>query len=454
MSAVKRIACAVPLGVVLALGAGSKAAALPLWLPPETVSETETEPRGPAVAVDGVGEATVVWTTHSPTATRVMAATRSPSGTISAPEVLTEESRTGYRDPHAVAATEVVVSDQGEAIALLLRIAGANSRVEVVTRPPGGTFGDPEAISSWRICDLPGCTPQLAMNRDGDAIAVWPLGDRQTQVIQAASRSAGGSFGSAETLSAASDGRASEPTVAMGSDGTAIILWTVETSAGDRIQSAERSPDGTFAPSEYVSPAGVSAPAVAIDSGGDATAVAVRRRTSTSMLVIAARRPAGGAWVGGQTISRTTNYRPSPTVAVGPQGDAAVAWLQDLDRLQMATSVRGAPFGKPRDVSPGLQRVGQPLLSVNSTGRVTAVWPQESGIWSAYGPLDGPYLLELLSRHVEAPVGLIPSSLNPDVASDAAGDPRVAVWQTEFNGFGPVGEFSQIEIAARAPIRP
>jgi hypothetical protein len=113
--------------------------------------------------------------------------------------------------------------------------------------------------------------PQVAVDRGGDAVAVWKGYDGADDVIETASRPAGGSWQAPVDLSAA--GRnAFAPQVAFDPGGDAVAVWENET---DHIGEAARRPAGGSwqAPVDLSAGQDAFAPQVAVDPGGDAVAV-------------------------------------------------------------------------------------------------------------------------------------------------------------------------------------
>jgi hypothetical protein len=156
-----------------------------------------------------------------------------------------------------------------------------------------------------------GQLPQLAVDRAGDAVAVWQGSLAAGVMTRAAARSATASSWSAPTtLSAPGDNL--QPEVAIDPHGDAIAIWTRSNNRGYAIQAARRAaatgiwqlPSTLSAPGDDNN----GAPSVGIDSRGNALAVWVRPHDRGNVIQAAARDTTPGP----PPAPTTTNVRVSP----------------------------------------------------------------------------------------------------------------------------------------------
>jgi hypothetical protein len=119
-------------------------------------------------------------------------------------------------------------------------------------------------------------SPQVAVDRFGNAVIVWQRSDGTNDRIQVRTRAADGTLGPVQTLSTAGQ-NAEQPQVAADRDGNAVIVWRRPDPAGDhRIQARTRAANGTLGAVQTLSEAGENAlfPQVGIRRfGGKAVAV-------------------------------------------------------------------------------------------------------------------------------------------------------------------------------------
>ena len=79
------------------------------------------------------------------------------------------------------------------------RSDGSNTRIQLVRRSPGGTLSPVETISgSGQHADV----PAIAVDSSGRAVIAWTRSDGTNRRLQALRRSAGGTLGPVQTLSA------------------------------------------------------------------------------------------------------------------------------------------------------------------------------------------------------------------------------------------------------------
>ena len=137
----------------------------------------------------------------------------------------------------------VAVAPTGDAVAIWTENLGANSFVQAAARPPGGSWQAPVNLSA------PGAgIAEVAIGPTGDAVAVWLRFNGTNGIVQAAARPAGGAWQPPIDLSAP-DRNAAYPRVAVGSGGVAYAVW-VSNHATDNevVQAAARSAGGTWQP--------------------------------------------------------------------------------------------------------------------------------------------------------------------------------------------------------------
>src|SRR4051794_520801 len=85
--------------------------------------------------------------------------------------------------------------------------------------------------------------PQVAVDADGDAVAVWERWNGTNYIVQAASRAAGGGWQAPVDLSAAG-GSATRPQVAVDPRGDAVAVWGRWNGTDRIIQAASRAAGG------------------------------------------------------------------------------------------------------------------------------------------------------------------------------------------------------------------
>jgi hypothetical protein len=271
--------------------------------------------------------------------------------------------------------------------------------------------------------------------------------------VQSAIRPLGGVWQAPVDLSVAG-GDAVIPQVALDAGGDATAVWIRSNGTNYIVQAAIRPAGGAWQAPVDLSVPGQEArePGIAVNAQGDATAV-WRRSNGTNYIVQAAIRPAGGAWQAPVDLSVIGQNALGPRVAVDSQGDATVVWQRPNGTnsiVQAALRPAGGVWQAPVDVSVGGQDAFDPEVVLDARGVATAVWERFNGsnyiVQSAIRPAGGDW---------QAPVDLSVTGQNagiPQVALDAHGGAD-AVWERS-NGTTDIvqGAFRPAGGTWRAPV--
>ncbi len=361
------------------------------WSEPVDLSVAGEEATGPGVAVDPQGNATAVWQRSDGAKKRVQASERPPGGAWSEPLDLSAAGEDA-EEP------QLAVDPQGRAIVVWGRFDGANLIVQSSERPPGGAWSEPVDLSA---AGQNGLEPEVAVDPQGNATAVWWRSDGSHSRVQAAERPAGGAWSEPVDLSAAGQD-AEIPQVAVDPQGKATAVWQ-RTDGSNRIaQAAQRLAGGAWSAPDDLSAEGQNAfnPQVAVDPQGNATAV-WGRSNGSHFIAQAAERPPGGAWSGPVDLSAPGQDAEEPQVAVDPLGNAIVVWWRSDGshfRVQAAERPAGGAWGAPEDLSAAGQDAEVPRLAVDTQGNAVAAWERSNGanpIQAAGYDAAGPQLRDL-----------------------------------------------------------
>jgi hypothetical protein len=403
----------------LLLGAAIAAPALaaPAWLAPVNLSAAGQNGSAPQVAVDTGGDAVAVWTRYNGANYIIQAASRPAGGSWQAPVDLSLAGQNAFNP-------QLAVDPGGDAVAVWELYDGANDIVQAASRTAGGGWQAPVDLSvAGHSAEL----PQVAVDPSGDAVAVWYRSDGANDIVQAASRAAGGGWQAPVDLSAAGQG-ASGAQVAFDQGGDAVVVWQRYNGANFIVQAASRAAGGGWQTPVDLSLAGQSAlgPQVAVDPGGDAVVV-WQRSNGAKYIVQAASRAAGGAWQEPVDLSVAGQNALVPQVAVDPGGDAVVVWLRynGAKYIVQAASRAAGGWQTPVDLSLAGQSAELPQVAVDPAGDAVAVWERYNGAneivqtssRAAGGGWQTPVDLSVAGQEAS----------EPQVTVDPGGD-AVAVW--------------------------
>lgn len=116
---------------------------------------------------------------------------------------------------------------------------------------------------------------------------------------------------------------------------------------------------------------------VAVDSSGRATAIWVGQVKDGGAVIQSSTSVKGGTWSPPVNLTPTEGVASLPQVTVDSAGLATAIWcfmIGDNYVVQSSTSLNGGAWSPPVDLSPSELSADVPQLTVDSAGRVVAVW--------------------------------------------------------------------------------
>lgn len=337
------------------------------------------------------------------------------------------------------------------AAAVVISLLALLAPVLVFTAPAHATWLPAMAISETG--EHVGSPPQVVLDAQGDATAVWSEWDGEDTVVESAYRPAGEGWQAPVDISEASGAAvlvpgerdADYPRIAVDGDGDVTVVWERNTGADETvIQAASRPAGGSWqAPVDVSEPsitASAEEPWVASDEHGDVTAVWEREGVVQSAL-----RPAGEGWEASVDVSEPGVQALTPQAAVDAEGDATAVWMIQVEgRLLPRTAYRPADgdWGAPTDIADG-EEGGDPQIALDAHGDTLVVWTDNGGggaaLRGAYRPAGGEW---------QAPVAISAGGEEvqfPRLALDAQGDALVA-WGGDTNA---AGGYERVKVAYR-----
>lgn len=428
-STVRRVILAALAGLLLGLLAAAPAGAGPAWRTPVDISAASGESAPAQVAVDPRGNAVVVWEQSNGNNIIVQVAVRAAGGTWQAPVNLSAPGRDAS-DP------QVAVDAQGNAVAVWRRRDNAdNAIVQGSVRAAGGSWQAPVNLSAAGHTAV---SPQVAVDPQGNAVAVWHrFKSERVLVVQCAVRAVGGSWQAPVELSASGQERSVVPQVAVGANGDAVAVWKYVGASSIIVKGAARPAGGPWQAPVDIAAAGAAGPLaievfpqVAVDAEGNAVAVWDHPTGSTS-IVRGAVRAAGGAWQTPVTLSAAGQNAETADIAVDPRGNAVAVWGRSIGTTSMvqgAVRAAGATWQAPINLSTASQNAVIPRVAVDPQGNAVAVWSIDR-----FSTRASSSIVQGAMRPAggiwQAPVDIATADQlgSPDIAVDAQGT-AVAVW--------------------------
>jgi len=328
---------------------------------------------------------------------------------------------------------QVVLDSEGNATAVWDRWNGVDTVVESAYRPAGKGWGTPIDLSEPELEGevVPGAhdaqAPQIAVDRNGDLTVLWESYGGTKTVMQSVDRPAGGSWTAPVDVGEVNLGTSPEPWIAVDREGNAIATWK----KGDVIQSAFRPLGGGWEAPVSISSGNSYVPQAAMDARGDATAVWMRF-DDPRYVVESAYRPAGGTWESPALVSQPGEWAGNPHVVLDASGDSLVAWRGEDDGKEFVRAAyrpEGEPWEAPADVSSEGEQVQSVRAAVDPDGNAIVAWagdiPKEGGYEIAHAAFKSAGGAWETPTELSADGG---NSFPSDVVFDTSGNASL-IWQ-------------------------
>ena len=343
------------------------------------------------------------------------------------------------------AAPQVVFDASGNAVAVWVQFGAAGSYIFANRYVAGSGWGTPQPVEGNDVGDARGL--QVANDANGNAIAVWAKFDGARYNIMSNRYTAGTGWGAPQLIETNDVGTAGSPQIALDANGNAIAVWSQVLPAllvGQRVSIlANRytvgSGWGTAQPIETDNTGDAFGPQVAFDASGNAIAVWYQN-DGTRYNIMSNRYTAGTGWGTAQRIDMDNAWGAlDPQVALNPNGNAIAVWRQNdgtYDSIWANRYTAGTGWGTAQRIeTANIQNSSRPQIALDSNGNAIAVWekfdsPLHNNIWAnRYTAGTGWGSAQL----VETDAG---NATSPYVATDSSGN-AIAVWQqhdgTRFN---------------------
>lgn len=421
-----------------------QAATLPYggaWSAPVTLSTTGQDSEKPRVTVRNNGDAVAVWSRSDGSNKIVQAAQLPFGGSWSAVVDISDPGVDGQLP-------RIVINGLGQATAVWQNFNGVNFSIKAASLPFGGVWTFPIDGS------VPGLgedhtNPKVAIDQNGNAVAVWERNTGFTFTIQATTIPFGGSPSVPATISGAGD--SFSPQVDVDDGGNAIAVWEEFNGADGIIRSAQLPFGGGWTSPVDVSLAGQSGtlPQVKFDIASNVVAV-WSRYDGANAVILGSTMLFGGGWSAPVNISDSSESASNPVLGIDIGGNATTVWDTASKKIQTSTyDFDSASWDAPLDLSNADGTLSSlPDMAENICGDVAVVWQNDdagvNSIQSATNTCDLPTI----------------TSLSPNNGS-LAGTTSVVITGTHFTGvttvqFGTVNATfvvdSSTKITATAPV--
>jgi hypothetical protein len=356
------------------------------WSAPVQLSQAGEQALSPKVVVSPDGDAAVVWFGYDGSKEVVRAATRPAGGAWTAAVALSDLNE-------YAAEPDIAIDPQGNATAVWT--TGPQFEygfVQTATHPAGGSWSQPVALSDESEA---AALPHIASDSQGNLTAIWDSGGEEG-IIQSKTRPAGGEWSSAAVNVSSEDGLSSYPQIAIDGQGDVVAVWQqkdIHAGSGFHyfIQTARRSAGSWSTPLTISREDGLAMnPGLAADPDGNATVIWVWAPLATGTATGLQTRSGtvGGSW--GAIVyvaTRPGGLEPSEgsiQLLADQQGNITAiweGWSAPNDIVRSARLTAGGTWSSPVTLSTGESFF--PAMAVDPLGTVTAVWSGRQGTTQA-----------------------------------------------------------------------
>ncbi len=347
-----------------------------------TAALIETDNAGdadsPQVVFDAIGDALVVWRQSDGTHTSIWSK-RYTAGTGWGAALLLEADNAN--DAHS---PQIASTANGTAVVVWVQTNGSSYNTIRANRyTPGTGWGTAVAIDT----DSAGYAsdPQIAMDANGNAVAVWSKSDGTRFNIVANRYSVGTGWGTAALIETNNVGSAYGPQVALDTNGNALAVWVQFDGENNKIVAnryTNGSGWGTPTLIETGNAANAIAPQLAFDAGGNALAV-WSQYNGTRYNIWSNRYTDGIGW-GTAALIETDDagHASDPQIAFDASGNALAVWRQsDGARTNILANgyTSGTGWGTAVLVESDNGSADKPQIASEADGNAMVVWPQHDG---------------------------------------------------------------------------
>jgi hypothetical protein len=345
----------------------------------------QNDARDPQVAIDPSGNGLATWRQSDDIRESVWANRYTSDGGWEIAELI----ETG--DAGDANAAGVVVDASGNGLAAWSQSDGMTGHVWANRYTPAEGWGVAQRIDG----NNPGrgMSPHLAINSSGNAVAVWGQFDDTRFHMWANHYTPASGWGSAGRIEDNDAGNAASPNVAIEPNGDAMAVWSQDGGEFNVIWANRHTfNSGWGAPVRLDAnePSSAGNPQVAVDPAGNA--LAIWSQVDSPSPVWSNRYTPTEGWSTAETISIDVVSIPrGPLLDVDPNGNALAVWAQDggagVDTIWWSRYTPAEGWGVAERIrTDNAGRALAPKVAIDPSGKALLVWYQDvspnRNIWS------------------------------------------------------------------------
>jgi hypothetical protein len=387
----------------------------------------------PQIAVDSRGDTVVVWRRPEGNGARVWSNRYTAGSGWGTALTIGPVIDPGTQGP--VRTPQVAMDANGNAIAVWPQSDGGNYKIWANRYTAGTGWGAAVSIepnASTVASDI-SAAPQVRFDGNGNAIALWERSDGANSHVWGNRYTTGAGWSTAARVDATAV-EAGSAQLAFDAQGDAIAVWDQSEGAGFHIWSSRyTAAAGSWSTARMIeNDDAVQAfnAQIGIDTAGNAVVVWIQSDSTTRTEIWSNRYTAADGWGTAHAISDTAGGAGSAQLAMDANGDALVVWRQSDSNTSFSIRwnryAMGGGWGTAAAIEPGDGAfVGDPQIACDSNGNALTVWEHQNG---AHTEIRSSRYTVAGGWAAALNAGTTGDVLEPVIAMDSAGD-GVAVWQ-------------------------
>jgi hypothetical protein len=403
-----------------------------------TATKIENDDSGraekPQIAFDSSGNAFAVWQQYNGTRWDIYANIYT-AGSWGMPERIGTGDFGDEREP------QIVTDANGNALAVWLKSDASDNVFSSFYTAGTGNWGAPEQVN--KTFGGNATSPQVAFDASGNAMAIWSGGAEPNGIyFNRYTAGVGWATMSSPVTDILVGGSNFQPQIAIDANGDALAIWLKADSMGTKIWASRYTLGtgwGAEEPVESDKTGNSSGGQIEFDPNGNAIAVWVLDDNIT-----ANRYTPGAGWgteepLESNSIGMTSGFFGEPQIGIDSDGNALVVWQRTDNMDSSIYSNRytvGIGWGMAELIETGGGRAGSPQIAIDPNGNALAIWQQtenpadgDDAVVNRYTLGAGWSSAQIIGDNTES-TSLVP--LYPQIAIDTQGN-AMAIWAQSNN---------------------
>lgn len=349
-----------------------------VWSTPVTLSENGGDAFFPQIATDSLGNAIAVWSWKSDANIVIQAAGKSLNMAWTAPVNISRHAQFG----HNTALPQLTIDNQGNAYVVWQEYSGTRNDIHFASKQFHRSWTSAIKLSNSVTPGLGDVQPKIVVNSLGNLIVVWT--NSELNVIQSRERKVNHNWTIAKNISE-SGNQVSSPQIAVDQNGNAYAVWSRNDGSNMVIQASNKSYSGDWTTPVNLSMTGQDAilPSLSVNSNGYAIAAWQRFDGAYSIIQTSSlRRSHPKTWLPSVDVTETGEDATNPQVVVGIANTGVLVWKRSDGSnfvIEASTAVHGKAWTNPLTLSVSDQDAVSPVISLNPLGTATTLWVKSDG---------------------------------------------------------------------------